>query len=194
MFDSNQLRQAEVESAQSHLEALTNHNNELQYQLREANDRITVLMSEEMYENHQNDLNNAVASSSRPRLGERGSSNPFFPASPSHDSPAELTRLLSEAEGKYEVRLSDMREKVRTMERERNESEEEWSRNLSERGKEIERLKRLMMEKEREFRDKARDFSESENRIAALERRVVEMALEGEELKKAGEVTRRVSI
>ncbi|KAG8872196.1 hypothetical protein FRB97_007889 [Tulasnella sp. 331] len=191
MFDSNQLRQAEVESAQSHLEALTNQNNELQYQLREANDRITVLMSEEMYENHQNDLNNPVASSSRPRLGERESSNPFFPSSPLHDSPAELARLLSEAEGKYEVRLSDMREKVRTMEKERNESEEEWSRNLSERGKEIERLKRLMADKEREFRDKARDFSESESRIAALERRVVEMTLEGEELRKAGEVTMR---
>ncbi|KAG8989260.1 hypothetical protein FRB93_003700 [Tulasnella sp. JGI-2019a] len=187
MFDSNQLRQAEVESAQSHLEALTNQNHELQYQLREANDRITVLMSEEMYENNSN----AAASSSRPHLGERENSNPFFPSSPSHDSPAELACLLSETEGKYEARLSDMREKVRTMEKERNDSEEEWSRNLSERGKEVERLKRLMMDKEREFRDKARDFSDSENRIAALERKVVEMSLEGEELKKAAEVTKK---
>ena len=46
LFDQVQLRQAETESSQSHLESLQGQNTELQYQLREASDRIALLQDE----------------------------------------------------------------------------------------------------------------------------------------------------
>lgn len=175
-----QLRQAELESSQSQLENLQNQNNELQYQLREANDRIALLESEETA------FSRSPAS---PRLRSHDSgTSATLPPSPSHDAPVELARLLSEAESKYEARLSDLRSKIRSMEKERNESEEEWARNLAERGKEIERLKRLMAEKETEFLRKAKGWEESESRIGALERTLNGLKVEREELMKEKQV------
>lgn len=175
-----QLRQAELESSQSHLENVQNQNNELQYQLREANDRIALLESEETA------YNRATPS---PHLRSHDSGTSVnHPPSPSHEAPVELARLLSEAESKYEARLSDLRSKIRSLEKERNESEEEWARNLAERGKEIERLKRLMAEKETEFLRKAKGWEESETRIGALERSLNELKVERAELAKEKEV------
>ncbi|KIO20881.1 hypothetical protein M407DRAFT_81071 [Tulasnella calospora MUT 4182] len=180
LFDQMQLRQAELESSQSQLENLQNQNNELQYQLREANDRIALLESEETA------FSRSPAS---PRLRSHDSgTSATLPPSPSHDAPVELARLLSEAESKYEARLSDLRSKIRSMEKERNESEEEWARNLAERGKEIERLKRLMAEKETEFLRKAKGWEESESRIGALERTLNGLKVEREELMKEKQV------
>lgn len=180
LFDQMQLRQAELESSQSHLENVQNQNNELQYQLREANDRIALLESEETA------YNRATPS---PHLRSHDSGTSVnHPPSPSHEAPVELARLLSEAESKYEARLSDLRSKIRSLEKERNESEEEWARNLAERGKEIERLKRLMAEKETEFLRKAKGWEESETRIGALERSLNELKVERAELAKEKEV------
>lgn len=186
LFDLNQLRQAEIESAQAHVESLTNQNNELQYQLREANDRIAIL-NEEMYDNTAASKRSALEEYSNGRSEDSG----YFPSPPAHDSPAELARLLSEAEGKYEARLSELRDRVRTMEKERNDSEEEWSRNMSERGREIERLKRLMSERERGFEEKAGAWKDSEAKIAALERTTIELKIAREEMAKAGEVLKK---
>ncbi|KAG8894748.1 hypothetical protein FRC01_012779, partial [Tulasnella sp. 417] len=180
LFDQMQLRQAELESSQSHLENLQNQNNELQYQLREANDRIALLESEETAFSRS-------PASPRLRSHDSGTST-NLPPSPSHDAPVELARLLSEAESKYEARLSDLRSKIRSMEKERNESEEEWARNLGERGKEIERVKRLMAEKETEFLRKAKGWEESESRIGALERSLNGVKVEREELMKEKQV------
>lgn len=175
-----QLRQAELESSQSHVENLQNQNNELQYQVREANDRIALLESEETAFSRS-------PASPRLRSHDSGTST-TLPPSPSHDAPVELARLLSEAESKYEARLSDLRSKIRSLEKERNESEEEWARNLAERGKEIERLKRLMAEKETEFLRKAKGWEESESRIGALERSLNGLKVEREELMKEKQV------
>ena len=40
LFEQSQLRQAELESSQSHIEALENEVSDLRHQVREANDRI----------------------------------------------------------------------------------------------------------------------------------------------------------
>ncbi|KAG9015648.1 hypothetical protein FRB90_004601 [Tulasnella sp. 427] len=179
-FAQMQVRQAELESSQSHTETLQNQNNELQFQLREANDRIALLESEETPFGR-------IAPSPHLRSHNSGTSV-NFPPSPSHEAPAELARLLSETESKYEGRLSDLRSKIQSLEKERNDSEEEWAKNLAERGKEIERLKRVMVEKETEFLRKAKAWEESETRIGSLERSLNELKVEREELRKEKEV------
>jgi chromosome segregation ATPase len=46
-----------------------------------------------------------------------------------------------EVERKYENKVADLRARMAALERERTESEEEWSRNLAQRSREVERLR-----------------------------------------------------
>ncbi|EMD42219.1 hypothetical protein CERSUDRAFT_38878, partial [Gelatoporia subvermispora B] len=119
LFDQLQVRQAEVESSQSHLESLEGQCTELQYQLREANDRVALLTEE-------------LAESQREQSTKVHSPGP---------SPEEVTRLLSATEVKYESRVSDLRRQLQIVEKERDESETQWSKRLSEKVKELEVLK-----------------------------------------------------
>ncbi|KAH7104573.1 hypothetical protein BKA62DRAFT_614648, partial [Auriculariales sp. MPI-PUGE-AT-0066] len=151
LFDQLQQRQGEIESAQAHLETLESQTGELQYQLREANDRAALLSDE---------LADSSRSAGGPGVMSSGG------GMPSED----VARLLREAEGKYEARLGDLRERMRALERERTEAEEEWSRNLAERSREIERLRRLTGEKDGEYEESVRGMREREKRIAELER------------------------
>jgi len=119
-FDQLQLRQAEVESAQSHLESLESQNTELQYQLRETNDRYTLLMD---------DLAEVR------REYESRSREPLTSAS-------EVARLLSATEAKYESKISDLKRNLRTLEKERSDGEAEWSRKLRDKVREVDHLKK----------------------------------------------------
>ncbi|KXN89967.1 Laminin subunit alpha-2 [Leucoagaricus sp. SymC.cos] len=105
-FDQLQLRQAEAESAQSHLGSVQHQNTELQYQLREANDRVNLLREVAPVES--------------------------------------IAHLLASTESKYEAKVSELKRINATLERERNESEAEWSRKLKARGAEIEELKQSL--------------------------------------------------
>lgn len=181
MFDQMQLRQAELESAQAALESANIQNSELQYQLREASDRIA-LLSEESYR-----------PSPSPHLTSHNSQTSLsgFPPSPAPDPPAELARLLSDAEGRFEARLSELRAKIRTMEKERNESEEEWSRNMLERSKEVEKWKKALADKEAEYRVRTAAWEESETRIGALERDLKHLKAEREQLEQNADALRK---
>jgi chromosome segregation ATPase len=119
-FDQLQLRQAEVESAQSHLESLQGQNTELQYQLREINDRYTLL---------KDDLADVR------REHESRSREPLTSAS-------EVARLLSATEAKYESKISDLKRNLRTLEQERIDGEAEWSRKLRDKVREVDDLKK----------------------------------------------------
>lgn len=121
-FDQLQLRQAELESSQSHLESLQSQNAEMQYQLRESEDRIA-LLSEELAE-------------ARREKDDR--------APESVVSSEDVARLLSAAEAKYESKLGDLKRSLNAIERERNDSEADWSRKLREKVKETEDLKRVL--------------------------------------------------
>ncbi|KAG6902913.1 hypothetical protein C0995_010083 [Termitomyces sp. Mi166 len=120
-FDDLQLRQAELESAQSHLEALESQNTEYQYQLRELSDRYVLLKDD--FAEVQRDL-------------EARSREPAT-------SSGELARLLSTTESKYESKLFDLRKNLEAAEKERNDSDAEWSRKLCDKTREAEDLKRL---------------------------------------------------
>ncbi|KAH9175358.1 hypothetical protein EDB89DRAFT_1847846 [Lactarius sanguifluus] len=103
LFDQLQMRQAEVESAQSLLEVLQNQNTELQYQIREKDDRIT-LLHEELNDARQ-EQHAAVSD----------------PAT----SP-EVAKLLAAADSRHEAKLSSLKQELAAMEAERVEVEAEW--------------------------------------------------------------------
>ncbi|KAF8078550.1 hypothetical protein FPV67DRAFT_1465648 [Lyophyllum atratum] len=121
-FDDLQLRQAELESAQSHLESLESQNTEYQYQLREVGDRYALL--KEDFAGFQ-------------REQETRSREPATSAD-------EMARILSAAEAKYESRISDLKRNLGALEKERNDSEADWSRKLRDKTREVEDLKRLV--------------------------------------------------
>lgn len=122
LFDQLQLRQAEAESSQSLLQVLQSQNTELQYQLREQNDRIA-LLNEEIGEAHQDMVMDTSGSST---------------------SAEEVAKLLSAAETRYEAKLSAARHKVTAMEAERMELEMDWSRKLEQTTQEADKWKALV--------------------------------------------------
>ncbi|KAF7339405.1 GRIP domain-containing protein [Mycena sanguinolenta] len=121
-FDQLQLRQAELESAQFHLDSLQSQNTELQYQLREAEERSALL----------NDDITEVRREQDSRAREPTT------------SAEEVARLLSAAEAKYESKLADLRRNLNVVEKERNESEAQWSRKLREKVRENDELKQVL--------------------------------------------------
>ncbi|KAE9411038.1 hypothetical protein BT96DRAFT_805050 [Gymnopus androsaceus JB14] len=120
-FEQVQLRQAEVESSQVHLESLQSQNAELQHQLREHEDRV-VLLNEELSEARREHESNSKESTSS----------------------AETARLVALVEAKYEGKLTELKRVLNNVEKERNESDAEWSRKLREKNKETERLNNLL--------------------------------------------------
>ncbi|KAH9898037.1 hypothetical protein C8Q73DRAFT_640392 [Cubamyces lactineus] len=122
LFDQLQLRQAELESSQSALESMRSQNTELQFQLREANDRVALLQEEFSDVRREQDV----------RVQSPG------------PSAEEVARLLAAAESKYEAKLSDLRRRLAEAERERDEGEAHWSKKFAERAKEVEDLKALV--------------------------------------------------
>ncbi|KAG8748534.1 hypothetical protein FRC10_003668 [Ceratobasidium sp. 414] len=152
LFEQSQLRQAEAESAQSHLQTVQNQVSELQYQLREAEDRNSLLVDE------LDELRN----------GSRLSTHSPTPG-------PEVARLLSEAEGKFEGRLSEMRMKLRATEKERNEAEDDWNKTLADRGKEIEKLRFALRQAEDKWLESGRVGKGMDEKVAALELNVKEL-------------------
>ncbi|GJJ08777.1 hypothetical protein Clacol_002996 [Clathrus columnatus] len=146
LFDQLQLRQAELESSQSHLDLVEARSSELQHQLREADARIELLVDE------LGELRNSTSSTSF-----------------SHTSAEELARILSETENRYELKLSEVRTRVRRLEKERQEAEDEWSRNLQERSRELERLRTLLNSKESEYSEFIRMKAEMQDQILQLQ-------------------------
>lgn len=115
------MRQAELESSQSHLESLQSQTVELQYQLRESTDRIALLTDE-------------LAEARKERVANTQGSPPA----------EEVTRLLAATETKYEARIADLRRQMAAVERERDEGEALFNKRLSEKAKEVEQLQSLI--------------------------------------------------
>jgi chromosome segregation ATPase len=122
LFDQLQMRQAEVESTQSLLEVLQSQNTELQYQVREKDDRIALLNEELSYARQEQQI---------------GVSDPST-------SPEEVAKLLAAAESRQEVKLSVLRQKLAAMEAERVEVELEWDRKVEAKVQEAKRWKAMV--------------------------------------------------
>nr|XP_018262225.1 uncharacterized protein I303_05241 [Kwoniella dejecticola CBS 10117]OBR84383.1 hypothetical protein I303_05241 [Kwoniella dejecticola CBS 10117] len=153
-FEEYQAKVAEAELARSEMESLSTRTKELEFQLRESNERCALL------EDSMRESNNNRAS---PAGSRRNSFN--------KDS-VDVKKLLAEAESKSESKLSDLRYKIKSLEDERNEIEEEWSLKLQERLRELEKLRRTIQEKDMDFNDSLRGLKERELRIENSEEKV----------------------
>lgn len=122
LFDQLQLRQAQLESSQLHTETLQSQNTELEFQLRESQERNALVIDE---------------------LHELRSEQEAHLQGPS-PSVEEISQLVDSVETKYEAKLTDLRKTLGNVEKERNESEANWSRKLLEKTKEVDELRRLL--------------------------------------------------
>jgi len=122
LFDQLQIRQAEVESAQSLLEVLQGQNTEFQYQVREKDGRIA-LLNEELRDSRQEQ--------------QFGTPDPST-------SPEEVAKLLVAAEARHETKLSVLKQKLAGMEAERVEVEAEWRRKVEAKVQEAQRWKSMV--------------------------------------------------
>ena len=168
-FETLEARQSEVESARSQMEAMQNSTKELEFQLRESTERCAVL---------EDQLNSTSKSDIRGRLGvnvrsARDTPSPSPSRQNSYDatSAGEVQRLLAEAESRAEVKISDLKAKIRSLENERNDAEEEWANKLQERIRESEKLRRAMAEKDTEYNDVLRTSREREEQAEEAEGR-----------------------
>lgn len=98
--------------------------NELNHLLRESNDRASTL-AEELADAQRHSTNSGRLSPSP--SGQRDA--------------RQAAAAVAEVEHRYETKLADLRAQMATLERERTESEEEWSKNLTLRSRELERLR-----------------------------------------------------
>ncbi|KAI5898118.1 uncharacterized protein SCHCODRAFT_02156430 [Schizophyllum commune H4-8] len=115
-FEQAELRQAELESSQTALEALRSQNTELEYQIRELQDRLALAAEE-------------VASSPGPTI-------PTIAVAPLASLPP-----ASDLSVRLEAKVTDLTRAVEMLERERSESEAQWSRKLREKTAEVESLR-----------------------------------------------------
>ncbi len=141
-----ELRTAELESSQHLLAQVQVQSKELQFQLRDTASRLGSLQ-EELAEVRD------------------GGASPTLQAGPS-----DLATLLLEAEGKYAARLGDARNRIRILEQERIQAEEEWSRASLEDAKALDRSRKLLDEREKDnllIAERQREADEDLSKLTA---------------------------
>ena len=134
LFEEVQLRSGEIESARVQLDVLQSQGEEMRFRLRESEERTAILQEGLSGARRGHTMNDLEASIPGPGAGE-------------------LAALLSETTSRHEVRLAELRNRMRTIELERAEAEESWSRTLQQRAEENERLRGTIAIKDREFKD-----------------------------------------
>ncbi len=119
-FQSLQAKQGEADRHRTEAEAMEARSKEQAFQLKEAQDRITVL-EEEL---------NASARGLALDVNPSSQGDVSAPSATAGISPADLSRLLAEAQAKAELKLSELRNAVARAEKDRLDSEEESSRHV----------------------------------------------------------------
>ena len=108
LFDQLQLRQAEVESAQSHLESIQSRTAELEFQLRETTERNALFLEELADAQRELEYKSMVPATSKP----------------------DNSRANAELEAKYESRIAELTTRLAGVEKDRNDTEAALSRTL----------------------------------------------------------------
>ncbi|KLO20203.1 hypothetical protein SCHPADRAFT_34879 [Schizopora paradoxa] len=119
LFDQLQLRQAELESSQSHLETQQSNTSELQFQLREAEERAALATEE---------------------LADVRRELEYLSLQPPTSKDQSMERVAS-VEATYEARLNELRTRMSDIERERNETEIALNRSLAAKTQEIDSMR-----------------------------------------------------
>jgi len=147
-FDQLQLRQAEYESSQEQVELLQNRNTEMQHQIREYADQVA-LLREELYEARREQSKPATSATSE-----------------------DTARLMSAVEAKYEAKLADLRRVLQNVEKERSESDTEWTRILREKKREVEELKQMLGSAAKSKEQEEDVAGELKSQISALQEEI----------------------
>lgn len=134
LFDQLQLRQAELESSQSHLETQQSNTSELQFQLREAEERAALATEELADVRRELEYLSLQPPTSKDQSEER----------------------VASVEATYEARLKELRTRMSDIERERNETEIALNRSLVAKTQEIESM-RAVLETSSATKDKTED-------------------------------------
>ncbi|KIR24979.1 hypothetical protein I309_06206 [Cryptococcus deuterogattii LA55] len=169
-----QSKQAEAESARAEMEEMQTKSKELEFQLREANERCSLL---------EDSMRDDVVRRGQP-MGLAVPETRTDSLSPSRNSslsgagPMEIQRLLAESESRAESKLSDLRARIRSLECERNELEEEWAGKMQERVKELEKMRRVLLDKEKEHARSLEGLRERESRIQEVEQKTRDLEAE----------------
>jgi chromosome segregation ATPase len=169
LFDELEMRQAELESSNTHLETLQSRTTEYQYQIRELTDRVALLEGE---------LTDAQREAN--------------PANGAGMSAEEVARLISAAEAKYETRLAELRGQLEIIEKERNEADAEWNSKVAARALEVEELKKVIGEGQKSevdhgvVEEKLRgDIAALKEETRAYQRQLVEFQRQVEKIKES---------
>jgi hypothetical protein len=160
LFDFLQLRCAELESSKTRLGELQSRIKELEFRLRASDDELA-LLTESITE-------------------QRAVSRDAHLISTSSE---DISRLLLETEGRYEAKLADARQRIKLLEKERGDTEEEWMRGLDERAKTIEDLKCELNRKKEEVAEIISNQQTTVNTVITLESMVAEIQNANSELR-----------
>lgn len=154
------------------MEEMQTKSKELEFQLREANERCSLL------EDSMRD--DVVRRGQSVGLTETrtDSLSPIRNSTLSGAGPMEIQRLLAESESRAESKLSDLRARIRALECERNELEEEWAGKMQERVKELEKMRRVLLDKEKEHARSLEGLRERESRIQEVEQKTRDLEAE----------------
>lgn len=154
------------------MEEMQTKSKELEFQLREANERCSLLedsMRDDVVRRGQ-----SVGSTET----RTDSLSPTRNSTLSGAGPMEIQRLLAESESRAESKLSDLRARIRALECERNELEEEWAGKMQERVKELEKMRRVLLDKEKEHARSLEGLRERESRIQEVEQKTRDLEAE----------------
>ncbi|WVQ73121.1 hypothetical protein IAR50_002685 [Cryptococcus sp. DSM 104548] len=171
-----QSKQAEAESAKAEMEIMRTKTKELEWQLREAEERCALLEAGEQGRASSGlDIRDGRSETTSPAPGP---------------SPHDVQRLLAESDARAESKLSDLRARIRALEKERNKMEEEWAGKVQERVLELEKMRRVLQEKDREvaeslegLRERERKIEEGESKVKQLEADIIRLRTRVEEVK-----------
>lgn len=149
LFDQLQVRTAEMESSSSHQESLEGRTGELQYDLKEARDRVAALREEvEEFKRARRDVTR---------------------------DDANTRRLLSEAEARHESKIRELATRAKQLEKERQETEEEMGKNLQDRMREVERMRQQISQKDLDYAEAMRSRGVRDDKIEETEAKTREL-------------------
>lgn len=148
LFEANQRISADLEAS------------------KEANATLEARLSErdlELQESH----NREEASQEQLRSSAR--------ATPSDEPSPSATRALYEAEARHASRVAGLETKIKKLEKDRGETDEEMSRNMEQRLNEVERMRREIARRDAEFEEHSKSADERQRKAEAIENKVQEL-------------------
>ncbi|SCV69057.1 BQ2448_2077 [Microbotryum intermedium] len=148
-FAQAQERAAELEARAASQMSIESQMKELEFEVNELRDRNAALLDEvETLRKQQRDV--------------------------SRDEGAHR-RALADAEARHEQKVKDLETRIRELETDRIETDEEWDRNLQERLKEVERMRLAMAQKDVDYAESVHLMNERETKIEEGEKQRKEL-------------------